>query len=260
MTIELPQILTVKSWNAKKGVIAKMAGETGIGAALTKLKVEFDKMPTSIEPIAAGVTQNTKLLEIDRLTELAKTTVGSAAVGNVRSQLTVVIKLTKKTALAWKKSKVIPKSSVAHVELMTSAADGLFDRLNWLNLKQEWLTARHLRVKREQETAKVLKEMIKTQIAAVREAGNALLEDPKAAKFDSAFGKNKKGFHSLVRGFGAILAKIKDPDWVIPWHRENWYDFAQMGYQPAKGKDGEVRDKVNAVLVKLSELENRLPA
>ena len=35
-------ILTPDNWNKKKGTIAKMAGETGIGASLTKLKKVYD--------------------------------------------------------------------------------------------------------------------------------------------------------------------------------------------------------------------------
>jgi hypothetical protein len=41
----IPKNLTLADWNAKKGIIAKMAGETGIGAELTKLKTEWAKIP-----------------------------------------------------------------------------------------------------------------------------------------------------------------------------------------------------------------------
>jgi hypothetical protein len=41
-------------------VIAKMAGETGIGAALTKLKTEWDKVPWDVLDPDRALTAATK--------------------------------------------------------------------------------------------------------------------------------------------------------------------------------------------------------
>jgi hypothetical protein len=42
---DIPKILALTDWTAKQGVIAGMACETGIGAALTKLKTAWAKIP-----------------------------------------------------------------------------------------------------------------------------------------------------------------------------------------------------------------------
>ena len=130
MALELPDILTVKNWNTKKGVIAKMAGETGIGAALTQLKIEYDKVNWELfDPARQTVSKYWQLDKIDGLASEAQKKIGE--LGALRKQLIAVSKLAATIEKKWVKSLVIPASSRAHVGKMREAADEFFDALKW---------------------------------------------------------------------------------------------------------------------------------
>ncbi|MBK8834451.1 MAG: hypothetical protein IPO29_06180 [Anaerolineae bacterium] len=108
---EIPVILTVADWNAKKGTIAKMAGETGIGAALAKLKVEFDKVPWDVLDPDSAYRANTKT---GKGTLALAQKLGPIAISNqsklepVRKQLQAIKTLTETIEKKWKASKIIP--------------------------------------------------------------------------------------------------------------------------------------------------------
>jgi hypothetical protein len=150
----IPKILTVADWNAKKGVIAKMAGETGIGAALAKLKTDWDKVDwAEIDPDAA-VTKHAKngtmtSQALDQLEPIAKENIHK--VEPVRNQLKAIVKLTGDIETKWKTSKVIPSSSRVHVGNMKTTADQLNIALK--SIDNDWKYARE-RVNKEEARLK----------------------------------------------------------------------------------------------------------
>src|SRR2546425_12554776 len=122
----LPKILTVADWNSKKGTIAKMAGETGIGAALAKLKVEWDKIDWSQLDPDEAVNKHAKngkmtVAALDLLEPVAKANIGK--INAVRTQLKAVETLTGQIETKWRASKVIPSSSRVHVGNMKNEDD-----------------------------------------------------------------------------------------------------------------------------------------
>src|SRR5438552_15479493 len=114
--IELPVILTVADWNKKKGVIAKMAGETGIGAELAKVKVVYDKISwPDLDPDAA-------MIKADPKTGRQTMALWHKAQDIVKKDHYPKVEATRKAVMAfdllasrietkWKASKLIPSSS-----------------------------------------------------------------------------------------------------------------------------------------------------
>jgi hypothetical protein len=133
----LPVLLTRKEWDKKKGVIAKMAGQTGIGAQCDKVAtayraVKWDRF--DLEGRRRVVLKNwrddtftrdnwNKLLK-DAMTETTTT------VAKLVTELYALRDLCNKTAETFKKSKTIPASSAQYVVTMAKAADGLGVSLN----------------------------------------------------------------------------------------------------------------------------------
>lgn len=122
----LPTILTSKDWKKSKGRIAKMKGETGIGAQLDKIAkahkaVKWEQINLSKQHIAWGQTSKPKW---------DKVVLG--AVGEVQGNVVKLIneiralsKLARTVEAKYKKSKTTPKSSRKHVGNVADAADEL---------------------------------------------------------------------------------------------------------------------------------------
>ena len=123
--LELPKPLLAKEWSKNKGVIAKMAGETGIGAALDEVAEALGAVlaPLKIanfpadEAVTPGLTfekwaHNAAEKGKDFLIRVTRL---SDAVGDVEAKA-------KKTAEKFAKSKVISKDSTQYTESVEEAA------------------------------------------------------------------------------------------------------------------------------------------
>jgi hypothetical protein len=246
----IPKSLTVADWNNKKGVIAKMAGETGIGAALTKLKTAWDKVDwDELDPDAA-VVKNSKTGKmtvdlLDKLYPIAKQNYGK--VEPVRKEFLAVSKLTQTIATKWKASKIIPSSSRKHVETMHDEADQMYIGLK--SIDNDWKNARD-RVEKEEERLKgIALNTIKPYFKSLRDYGQKVKDAPTV---DNYIGKAKEGFHQNIRGLNAALDRSKRPDW-IDWKDKNWKPLAQDSYRPTE--NSQVAGKVDKVLEVMGELE-----
>jgi hypothetical protein len=133
----LPVILTRKDWDKKKGVIAKMAGETGIGAQCDKVGnayrlVKWDKFDLAERRRVVLKNWRDDSFTRDNWNKLVKDamTETTTTVAKLVTELYALRDLCNKTAETFKKSKTIPASSAQHVLAMGKAADALGVSLN----------------------------------------------------------------------------------------------------------------------------------
>ena len=246
----LPKILTVADWNSKKGVIAKMAGETGIGAALAKLKTTWDKVEWDVLDPDAAVLKNSKtgkmtLELLEKLEPIAAKNINK--IEPVRKELKAVADLTEKIAAKWKTSKIIPSSSRKHVETMHTTADQM-----WIQLKSidnDWKAARQRVGKEEERLRGIALNAIKPYFASIREFAKEVKSTPTVEKFT---GEAKTGLYQNIRGLNAALDRSKRTDW-IEWKDKHWKPLSQASFLPKD--NSEVAAKVDKVLDVLDELE-----
>jgi hypothetical protein len=245
---ELPKILRVTDWNAKKGVIAKMAGETGIGAELKKLQDVYDKTPWDVLDPDAAVNATKKRGSsalVDQLFPAAKAQSGKVEV--LRKQLFAFADFADKVEAKFQKSKVIPSSSTKHVKTMAAEARTFATSLK--NIGDDWAKVRKLYADQEEKNKKMALQSIKPYFASIRDYGKQALQTPTVAQYK---GEAKKGFHQNVRGISAALDRMQDPV-IADWKDKNWRPLAIDAYLPKN--DGEVPTKVRHVLGKVDELE-----
>ncbi len=250
----LPKILTVADWNSKKGVIAKMAGETGMGAALTKLDTAWKAVKWNlVDPdegirLKAGKTGKQTLAAYNLAEPLAFGEFGDIA--KVQTELRAVNKLAGELEIKWKASKVIPSSSRVHVGNIKAESLKLYNELARDKITTEWHTAKQRIVDKEALLKKQALLVIKPYFASIREFGRALKETPTAALY---YGKAKTGFHQNIRGLNAALDRSQEPAWIV-WKDQHWKPLAQDSYVPKLDKDVEA--KVDKVLEVLDQLED----
>jgi hypothetical protein len=120
-----PAMLTDKDWQKHKGVIAKMAGETGIGAQMDKTETAWKKIAwAKFDAAKIWADMNPKKVEdYDKKLEEAKKE--HAKLDPVKKELWALRDLATKVTEGWKANKLIPKSSREHVEKIASTADSL---------------------------------------------------------------------------------------------------------------------------------------
>lgn len=118
----LPSILTPADWNKKKGAIAKMAGETGIGKILEDIGKNYSLIQWElIQPVLEE-----KALSVDGI-ETAKLHYINFIRDHFGDNLEKFIKLADGVIAKFKKNPLIPKSSREHVESMKTAAQDICD-------------------------------------------------------------------------------------------------------------------------------------
>jgi hypothetical protein len=134
---DIPEILTRRDWDKKKGVIAKMAGPTGIGAQCDKVAAAYKAVKWEkfdLPGRRATVLKNWRDDTFTRenwnklLNEAGAEVQGNLA--KLSQELYKLRDLCLKAAADFKKSRTIPSSSAQHVEKMAKAADMLGVRLN----------------------------------------------------------------------------------------------------------------------------------
>ena len=123
---EYPNCLTPQYWDKKKGVFAKMAGETGIGVSLTKLQKVFDATDWKTIQVSDRKPKiNDFKLDAWEKTCKEAAAVGVKELGKLRDAAYETRDLAKETAAKFKKNKLIPKSAVVLCEEIQTAADHL---------------------------------------------------------------------------------------------------------------------------------------
>ncbi len=120
-TFAYPPELMPAFWDKNKGTVAKMAGETGIGAALTQLKAQHARIDWTLMT-AGGYGKLHNAAEIDAAEKKAKAYHASAIAPYAvlaRNARDKAIEATKKFAA----NKLIPKASTVVVASIAKAAD-----------------------------------------------------------------------------------------------------------------------------------------
>lgn len=158
MAITYPPILTNANWQKEKGLIAKIvAGETGIGAALTKLQGAFSGVDVSkLNASGYGKLHNDQ--EVDEAFKQAKGYYGSK-VEPFRKLCFDVSTLAKKREEEFKKNAKVPAKSRKHVGEIAVAASHLATEFKSLDKEFASFDAMKQQiVKAKQDYAKKLKE------------------------------------------------------------------------------------------------------
>jgi hypothetical protein len=242
---KLPPNLTEADWKAKKGIIAKMAGETNIGAALKKLDDRWKKLPwDDLEPGLAWSKQKLRRSSANLPTLMAEVKKQWPKVGDVQKELFAIRDLCDKIAAEWKRKPLIPASSRKHVEGMSAAAEKLFYEMKSLDLpwKKEATEIEAHEKKVKENGLKAMKPYFKSLKDNAKQ-----VTDPESYR-----GAGTKGFHQNVRGLSVAISKSGEPTW-IGWGKTNWTAMAQDGFLPKNDQDVQV--KVKQVLTALAELE-----
>lgn len=168
-----PAVLTNADWQKKKGAVAKIAGETGIGDALKAAQAAYEKI--DFNKFDARMT-----LPQDRDTEnmiagkKACKDLYAKVVVPARAKVKEVCDLAEKTAIAWKKNKMMPASSTKAAEAVAAEADLMWMQLKdnssgFVDLMKSWDDIIALNVKKADDEAKKLKVTIANLTKALTE-------------------------------------------------------------------------------------------
>lgn len=119
---ELPALLTKAHWDKKKGTIAKMAGSTGMGAALAKVEkaykgVNWDTLEMTLNKPKPFHLKAWDKMQADAVKEM------KGGLAKLRAECFAARDVAKQTEAEFKKKKTIPKSSVQLCADIAQAAD-----------------------------------------------------------------------------------------------------------------------------------------
>lgn len=182
-------------WDAKKGTLAKAAGETGVGAAMKHLRTTFDQ--TEWLKLSAATTYGSEA-EIDQAIKDCK-----AAFAKIEPIKAAAYKLrdaAKAAATKFKANKLIPKASAELALSISTAADHFGVALKSYDPMPDFEEAR----KRVQAKLKIGRDQLKGLIAKV-EAGAASLDHDKVTATEWAtFWKGP------LRGVQAAIAVVPE--------------------------------------------------
>jgi hypothetical protein len=120
-TLDYPAALLATNWDKNKGTVAKIAGETGIGDALKKLKAQHASIDWGLLT-ANGYGKLHNLAEVDDAEKKAKAYF-QAKIVPYQSAARSVRDLANGVAKKFAANKLIPKSSTAYVSSIAQAAD-----------------------------------------------------------------------------------------------------------------------------------------
>jgi hypothetical protein len=121
---DYPAVLTKANWDKNKGLLAKMAGFTGMGDSLTKLKAAYDKVKWDNFEIVLHKPNPFTLAKLETAQKAAVAEMNGNAAA-LRTQAYATRDLAKKTEAQFKAAKTIPASSVALCTQIATAADHL---------------------------------------------------------------------------------------------------------------------------------------
>jgi hypothetical protein len=238
---EIPNILTPADWNKQKGIIAKMAGETGLGAQMTKLQSTFNAV--NWERFDANAVVNAKDLKVVD-DALAAAKAEYPKVENVRKELRVLEDLAKRTEAKFKSNRLIPSSSVAHVGRIAAEADRMAVACKSMDAE----------FKRFEE----VKNKTSAKIEAARNTLKTYLDKCQTAikQVDARpTDQNFLAFHKEhIRGLNAALAYQKD----LSAYHGVWRTMSSDGFKPKAGNSFEIKKKLKEVQSALDKLKAEL--
>jgi hypothetical protein len=217
--VDYPEILTNTNWQKKKGVVAKLTSETGIGDLMKKCEAEHGKQDFYNKFTAANNIDwrqvdpgKTRDAVVDELEPVLVNKYKNAA-APMRKLLVEIRDTAKETAKAWKKKPLIPSASVKHVEAVADAADYL-----WITMKEnshavkELFAFEKLRADLQKKRLESIK-VLGTQITQCENGLKACLQKPTKKTWED--GGAHQGCRSVCNGMAAIgeLKKVFYPTW-----------------------------------------------
>ncbi len=245
----IPVILTQADWNKKKGVIAKMAGETGIGAAMKVLEAEWKKVDwDEMDPVEAFTKAKLKANPTNYAKVFAIAKGQISKVEGVRVKVKALRDLAEKTEKKFKASKLIPSSSTQHVANIKTTADHF-----WIELKsidKLWEAKEKVineKYKKDLTFAATnLKNNLKSSTAKADVFADKVRKTPNAATFNSGIQQAARDMTQNIVNVKKIKAAgmaldLDYPDdladYLVPW--------AQSKTMPAEALPAQVLEELD---------------
>jgi hypothetical protein len=251
-TVQYPQELLAANWDKNKGTLAKMAGETGIGAALTKLKALHAAIDWT-QLTANGYGKLHDAAEIDAAEKKAKAYY-AAKVQPYMSAAQGVRTLATDVAKKFAANKLIPKQSTAYVASVAKAADVV--AVACKSLDAEFKTFAEYRGKLKQQIEGQQK-LIRPNIEKLKTGLAACIKDPTRASWNTHVKQQCRSINNGVqvnpewkKRFGAVWIK---------YDGETFYgklkDEAKLDEKAKKKQADEVVAMCNEIKSALKELD-----
>lgn len=201
-----PKILTNKDWQSKKGKIAKIAGETGVGDLMVKAEALYKKVDWTVfdakqsqvippQPTVEEVNQGLKAAKAEYSTKVEP----------LRKALAALRDRAKEIAGKWKKTKLIPSSSTKHATEVAAEADRFFTELKSLDAHFKTFDEVLGEIAKRE---KIAREMLAGWIKKVKEGCKAVAADPTPKTYNDKL-------YQKVRGLGTAIGSI-------PEHKKKW--------------------------------------
>lgn len=264
----LPKDLTVTDWTAKKKLPTKISGGTGIGAGLTRLKQEWDKVDwEALDPNTAvtRLSGNSAAVLTEALLDQAAPAAAAAKskVPAVRTQLTKVLALIKTTETKWKGNKLIPSASVKHMTAMRMAAQTLDDDLETIGeaMDKAWAAARDMAGYQAKLKSQSTLTKLRGHASKVRAKAPKVLQAEDPVKEYTAFHYPSKAkgstdtaspsLHQLINELNAELQRTTQPQWTAA--RQTFAAMADNSFLPTT--EAQASQRVNQVLQAVAALE-----
>jgi hypothetical protein len=151
-----PEILMAAQWRRSRGLIAKAAGRTGMGAALSQLEREFHAVDWTrlkpVRPVPFNVPSWEKMFE-DARSERAK-------VAAVHRRLQQLGELAARTAAQFRANRAIPRSAREACEQIARASAGMQQSCDDRFLRTQLDVAYDAGIGRSQQTLDILHTQI----------------------------------------------------------------------------------------------------
>jgi hypothetical protein len=238
----IPTILTKADWDKAKGVIAKVGvGETGVGAAMDKVKAAYAAVDWKKFNAKTAFSQDpSDPALVDEALKAAKAEF--AKVEKVRVELRNLEALATKAQAVFKSKALIPKSSTEHVGKIAAAADQMAVALKSMDAE----FASFESMKKEIENRRLVgRKALLSYIDKMPPAIKLLESKPNVKDYEKFHGE-------LVRGLSAGLSRQKD----LAAFQPPWTKFSSDGYKPRS--DGEIKPKLVAITQELAKLKNAI--
>jgi hypothetical protein len=250
-TPQIPQILTYKDWQKKKGLVAKIVGKTGIGDAMKNVEKAHKSVNWKLLDIGVSSPQGKACTReaLKKTFDNAGAEFKSKVEGKLRKEIIALRDTAKKTSVDWQKNKKIPKKSTAHVKEVHKAADYFMVACNAASISTVVKKDYEDNLKGIEASEKVmagLSNKLKRYCVAVAKELNSITTKK---EFDGKF------WSENIRGIGTTLPVLAK-DLGLAKEHKIWRVFASEGFKP--GSDEEVAAKLNQIKPVLKKIIAKL--
>lgn len=240
---EWPKSLTNADWQKKKGNIAKLAGETGLGDAMTDAEKEFNKIDWQ-KMDASGVLPKDRNIPTIKQRQQDTIPYYRSTIEPVRTKVKKIKDLAEKTAADWKKNKLIPSSSRKAAEDVANAADMLWMELKGNSSSMEGLYKSFDKLIEEKQHH--IREAVKVFGSVVSSLEDCLKKFASAPKMTKAlWEQGKEGDytispapHQACRSICNGVRRIPELNEVF-W--DTWKPFGDFYHKDAPDGEGEAK-------------------